>query len=336
MPSLRMRLVIASLLGMLAGHFTYVTTPGREFPSDFAQLWYGSRVVLDGGNPYDAIGPGRAFEHRWPLYYPLPSVIAATPVGLLPYRLAVTFMATLGLFALSWALMRHGYPALIGLASIGVYKAIYLVQWSPIFAGGLALAPLSVLWVAKPTVGLACFIARPTRWAVWGGLVLVAVAFIVDRAWPIAWLAALDSPNVADRYRAGHFAAVQFPGGFLVLAALTRWRRWEARLLLALACVPQTMLFYETVLLLLIPRGWRESILFTALTWVALWWVVEQGALTFAVTAQVTGRAITLALYLPATLMVLRRPNEGPVHVWFESLVAPLPAWLRGRAPANA
>ena len=242
-------------------------------------------------------------------------------------------MAALGLFALAYALMGAGYASLVGLASIGAWKALSLAQWSPLLAGGLALAPLSTFWAAKPTIGFACFVACPTRWAVLGGVFLIAVSFAFDSSWPVAWLAALDSPNVQPGYHAGHFAAIQFPFGFLVLAALTRWRRWEARLLVALACVPQTMLFYETVPLLLIPRGWRESVGFSALTWgAARWWVLQQGPMTFAATAPVNGTAITLALYLPATLMVLRRPNLGEVPAWLEHRISRWPAWLRGSA----
>lgn len=326
----RARVAIATVVAVLAGHFTYMTMPARSLPPDFGQLWYGARVVIAGGNPYEAIGPGREYRQRWPLYYPLPSVVAVSPVAMLPYRPAMACVAALGLFALAWALMRGGFAPLVGLASVGAWKALYLVQWSPILTGGLALAPLSVLWIGKPTIGLACFIARPTRWAIWGGVLFVTLAFVFDPAWPAAWLAALSSSNVEPGFRAHHFAAIQFPGGFLVLAALARWRRWEARLLVALACVPQTMLFYETVPLLLIPRGWKESIAFTGLTWCAVWWTADQGPLTFAAATPVIGAAITLSLYLPCMLMVLRRPNEGRVPAWLEYRITRWPAWLRG------
>jgi hypothetical protein len=310
-PAVR-RLVIATLVAAVAGHFTYVTLAARERPNDFAQLWFGAGALVRGENPYDVIGPGRALNVRWPLYYPLPSVVAAVPASRLPYRVASAGMAALGFFALAWALMGTGYAPLLGLLSLGAATALYLVQWSPLLAGAIVLTPLSALWIVKPTVGFACFVARPTRWAMGGGLVLTAIAFLVDPAWLASWRAALDSPNVAPANHAGHVAAIQFPGGILILAALTRWRRWEARLLVALACVPQTMLLYETVPLLLIPRGWREVTLLTALTWGVHGWVESHGPLTFAQTAPVTGRAVTLALYLPCVLMVLRRPNEAP------------------------
>jgi hypothetical protein len=41
-------------------------------------------------------------------------------------------------------------------------------------------------------------------------------------------------------------------------------------------------------------------------------------------------KLLTLLLYLPATLLVLRRPNEGPVPTWLERRLKSWPAWLRG------
>jgi hypothetical protein len=44
----------------------------------------------------------------------------------------------------------------------------------------------------------------------------------------------------------------------------------------------------------------------------------------------------TLLLYVPLTLMVLKRPNAGPMPLWIERRVASWPAWLRGRPEAAA
>ena len=46
----------------------------------------------------------------------------------------------------------------------------------------------------------------------------------------------------------------------------------------------------------------------------------------------VSGQLFVLAMYLPVTIMVLRRPNEGPLPVRFELWIARWPAWLRGKA----
>ena len=40
-----------------------------------------------------------------------------------------------------------------------------------------------------------------------------------------------------------------------------------------------------------------------------------------------------LGYYLPALVLVLQQPNEGPAPAWLETRVARLPAWLRGSSP---
>jgi hypothetical protein len=40
-------------------------------------------------------------------------------------------------------------------------------------------------------------------------------------------------------------------------------------------------------------------------------------------------------MYLPATLMVLRRANEGAIPDWLEQRFENWPAWLRGRREAS-
>ena len=114
------------------------------------------------------------------------------------------------------------------------------------------------------------------------------------------------------------------PLGPLLLLALLRWRRPEARLLVALACVPQTLILYMTVPLFLIPGTLGESALLAALSWVAQ-------ATTFTMPHQPphpsfytdSAWVIVMFLYVPCLIMVLRRRNEGEMPA--------LVAWLLAR-----
>jgi hypothetical protein len=45
------------------------------------------------------------------------------------------------------------------------------------------------------------------------------------------------------------------------------------------------------------------------------------------------GKMYTLLLYIPLTLMVLTRPNEGRIPAWLERRIARWPSWLRGMSP---
>ena len=128
----------------------------------------------------------------------------------------------------------------------------------------------------------------------------------------------------------GHFAAVQTAAGIVALAlALLRWRRPEARLLAALACVPQTMLPYEAVPLFLIPCGWVESVGLVALSY-AMTWAVHDVPRSFVPRSLAFAWAVPLFLFLPAALMIVRRPNVGLLPAWIERHTARLPRWLRG------
>ena len=60
-----------------------------------------------------------------------------------------------------------------------------------------------------------------------------------------------------------HFADA--PGGFVLLIALFRWRRWEARLFLALVCFPQTPGAMSALPLLLIPKTLRGMLILALL-----------------------------------------------------------------------
>jgi hypothetical protein len=308
-------------LGLALGCAAYMRRVGVG-PQDFDQVWFAARAWLAGQNAYALIGPGRAFEWVFPLFYPLPAAIAMTPLAPLPAPWAdAAFFAT-GAGCFAWALMRYGYPPLLGMVSVAMFEAATSVQWSPLLGASFVVAPLGVFAVAKPTIGAALFVARPNRWTLVSGALLLAVAFASQPGWFTAWRSGF-TPGL-------HFGLpILQRGGFVALLGLLRWRRPEGRLLTALACVPQTMLLYEALPLFLIPRTTGEA--------VAL--LVASDAAQ-AVTAYVSGGDIARAgaglwlLYLPAALIVLRRPNEGAAPAWLEQRLRRWPVWLRG-APAD-
>jgi hypothetical protein len=96
----------------------------------------------------------------------------------------------------------------------------------------------------------------------------------------------------------------------LVLLAALRWRRPEARLLVTLACVPQTPLLYEAVPLFLIPARWSESWLLAALT-VAVEIALEVSGPYASYDARMAtgGKWMVWLLYVPCAGIVLCRPN---------------------------
>jgi hypothetical protein len=115
---------------------------------------------------------------------------------------------------------------------------------------------------------------------------------------------------------------------------LAKWRRPEARLLAALACVPQTPTFYDHVFVFVVPRTSRETLVLVVLTFAVYFAVAFAPTFTtFQQWGDFVAAATILFVYAPAVIMVLRRPNEGAaprVLDWLATRV--LPSGRRERA----
>ena len=97
----------------------------------------------------------------------------------------------------------------------------------------------------------------------------------------------------------------------MLLAAL-KWHRPEARLLLALSLVPQTLGMYDALVLFLIPRGPSEYIALAVLSHFAFLIVFNDPTLSSMNAFIVAGGdAVVHWLFLPALIMVLLRPNRS-------------------------
>jgi hypothetical protein len=86
-------------------------------------------------------------------------------------------------------------------------------QWSLLLSASLVLAPISFVLIAKPTIGLAFFLARPRRTEAAGAMVLCALAFVVQPTWVADWILAVQ--------RYGAQGAPHIP--YRVLLSFSRW-----------------------------------------------------------------------------------------------------------------
>ena len=113
---------------------------------------------------------------------------------------------------------------------------------------------------------------------------------------------------------APHIAPLVFrlPFGPLVLLCLLRWRLPEARLVAALACVPQTPLLYEALPLFAIVRTSFEAAGLAVLSYMAwFWWQTSGPYGSYEAAMAASARAMVLWIYLPATAFVLTRKAVG-------------------------
>ena len=334
----RTRLILSLLFGCIGGAVTMQKNFLVPHPRDFGQVWFAANAVLGGQDPYALVGPGRAFDWSATLFYPLQAAILAIPLAPFPMPIASILFSVIGGATLAWALMEYGYAPLFGFFSGAVHMAFEVAQWSPLLAASLVIAPAAVIYIAKPTIGLAIFIARPSWWAVGGAVLLTGIAFAVQPEWVPHWRGALEWASLSFGHGFPYVAPVMLPWGFLALACLTKWRRPEARLVAALACVPQTLMLYECVPLFMVPRNFRQTAILVFSSYAVFEYLetTMPGARDLQTYLSVGGRAIVLGMYLPATIIVLSRPNQGPIPAWLERGIVGWPAWLRGSNPQVA
>lgn len=277
------------------------------WPTDFDQLWFAARALLAGADPYTVVGPGRRFEWLWPLYYPLPAVILSIPFAWMPVVAARVAFSTVSGVVLGLSMgQRAAFLWPLGL-SASYLIALSRTQWSVLLLASAWVPALAFVAMAKPNVGLASLVPHLRRRAVVvaaaSGAAILLLSFAARPDWFASWRAAVaDSPHVA--------APVTHPFGFLLALALLRWRRTDARVLLAMAVVPHTPSIYDLLPLFLACRSLRESLGLALLTHAAFWVNVITGTgMTFEAYAEDLGRIILLVVYFPVLVAVLLRPN---------------------------
>lgn len=282
-------------------------------PGDFGQNWFGARSIISGENPYSQVGPGLKYDWPWPLLYPATSFVVAMPFAVLPRAWAIAAFVFLSCGLLAYSVTEKGWQRIPMFGSAAFIFAAGSAQWSPLFTAALGIPALASTFAAKPTIGLALGAAGPPRvqrYALIGGVILVVASIALLPGWPADWLALLR--------RAPHIVPpVGRLGGVFILLALLRWKRPEARLILALACVPQAGAWYEALPLFLVPNTRNESMLLATLC--SLGFLLYYPRMDLVSDVQVNrdvGALMVAFVYLPATIMVLRRTNEGQIPFW--------------------
>lgn len=278
--------------------------------TDWHVFWIAGHAVVTGGDPYAAV---LALEHGYPLFYPGPALLLLAPFGLLSSKAAWLAWAAVtgGLFGLAAA--RHGRGLWVGALSACFAEAVTFGQWVPLLVAAAILPWLSGALLAKPSIGAALWLWRPTRSVMAGGLALVLLSLLVVPGWPADWLAAVQRTN--------HVAPILKPWGWILLFAALRWRTPGGRLLLALACTPQTTSLYESLPLFLACRQRWDAYALAVLSHVAA--LVQ--AQYYSAPGQVLEAVIAnrwpvflVTLWLPALIMVLRPvpaadPSPSPI-----------------------
>jgi hypothetical protein len=305
------RIGVTIAIAFLAGAWSYKThgSPSAR-PSDLAQLHVAGRYWLSGADPYSVIGPGRAFDAGFPLIYPLTAVAVAAPFALTPRFLPDALFVACSTALFVWAISADARYRMVWVAllSIAFVTAVQMSQWSVLLTGAALLPTWGFLLACKPTVGAALWIAYPSKRAAVGAAVFVLVTLALSPTWPREWLVAL--PTATHMY-----PPVMYWGGPLLLLAWVKWRRAEARLLGALALVPQTLVAYEALPLFLIPRSPASAAGLCLLTWVAFFQSWGEGPPlereAYETWMAASAQWMVGIVYLPCLAMILLRPNTA-------------------------
>ena len=281
---------------------------------DFTWTWGAARDVLAGRNPYtDPPPPERIYTHGAPLWYPLPAVLASLPVAPLPAVWAGSVFMGAAAVLLTVGLLRHdAWRALLTPAFF--VGTTVLNPWSTLLVGLALLWPrlLASLVLLKTNVGLALFARQPSWASVKIAAVVGAASLLVLPTWPLDWLR-----NVSEHRHT--IPALTLPFGPLIGLLWLGRQDPAARSAMVLALVPQRIVFYDQLLLLLVAktkRQWAFVVLTSQAAFLA--WVATSGRGGGLGNAEPTMLPWVMAgCYLPAIAVVvwnrLRPAAEFPV-----------------------
>jgi hypothetical protein len=310
--STRARLLVAFAAAAWGGLLALAFMMRRGFYPDFLAFWYAARAFLHGLDPYAVTPSGAPYFVNDRFFYPFPSVLVVVPFApfALPVAGALFFAVSSGLLA--FALSRDGYARLTLFLSFPYVMAASLGQWAPLIMAAVLLPGLGFLAVCKPNIGVALSLARPTRAAVYGGAAVLVASLAFDVHWPMKWIANL-------RTMQGHPPPLFTLAGIVLVAALLRWRREDARLVLAMAAVPQLPMFADQLPLMLVARTRVEGMVLALLGHIGgvLWIKTQTPGEHPSANAAIWVLAFA---YYPALALVLRRPNEGSLRDWLGCL----------------
>jgi hypothetical protein len=287
--------------------------------SDFSGLWYGADVLIAGENPYDMIGPGEPIDLPSNLYYPAPALVAVMPFLLFSVDLAGALFVFLSAALLAFGLTADGWYRIPMLVSVPFLTSARLGQGSTLMTAAVFLPALAFFSIVKPQGSLPVITGSTSRltwiFAAAGTLIMVAVSFALLPSWFGAWTGEVGGSEYFS-------APIVSAGGPFIALVLLRWRRAEAWLVLMSACLPQTWYAYNALILLVVAATYREACLLSLVSsfaWLAAYYYAP-GEIRSPETQEMFRNVVIASGYVPATIMILRRTNEGPSPVWLRTL----------------
>ena len=315
-PSRLQRAVLAVVIGLAFGGLAWAKLRAAgpyALAYDFTFHWRAGDALRRGYSPYAVInGFSTLYPFTTGYLYWLPTAVMLEPFALLPMRTAMPIFAGLSAAVFAYALTTDGYWRLPFIASAPFLFGVLSGQVVPLVVAAMLIPALGWLAPMKYTSGAAGFAYNLSRKYAILAAAVVIVSVVAWPWWPRQWL------NELHDVVGGPYYAVPLllPGGFILLASLLKWRRPEARLLAAMACAPQLMLFYDQLPLLVLAKTRQQALVMAVASWfapalgIALHGISADSAQLFRWNASI----ILASYYLPGLAIVLMRPNAAPVE----------------------
>ena len=306
--NLSFRISISVLLGIFVGCVVYAAHIGDPIVGDFWRPWVTAQSIIHRSSPYTVFGAGGQFPQEFPNLYPATVGVILLPFLIVRFWVAAAIFSAICAGLLAFGLSKDGYQRFPLFVALPFWIAAYSQQWSVIFAAAFLLPSFSFLYVAKPSLGIGLLFANFSRRALLsaalGGTLILAVSLLAIPSWPAEWM------ETVRHYSRHMVSPIRMRGGIIALLALLKWRRPEARLIVAMALVPQNVAWYDSVPLLLVPSTMIQSLILAMLSSVpAAIEVLTHGGADRIIDLYPRGYDLALYVYLPAVVMVLLRPN---------------------------
>ena len=291
----RVRYFVVAVIGVAAALGAYALSVKQGTgAADMAWPMRAARDIVSGIDPYlkpyvDAAG------NHWPTN-PVTTAMPFIPFTWAPGPVVGATLVGLMSGLLGYGLTKeHKWWPLLVFCTPPYLACVLYMQWPPLIMATYYLPRLLPLALVKPSIALPVLLTRLTvKRAVACGVVVAATFALCPWWWPADWLASLSDYT-------GFTPMLTVPG-FLVLAALLRWRDRRAWVLVIFACVPQRI-FYDQLLLWLIPQNAKRILLLTVSMVTAF--VVRK------LTGFDTEILLVIFMYLPCTAFVLWPPREA-------------------------
>jgi hypothetical protein len=302
---------VAFLLATAAFALVYLSALRGSTRTDFSLIWFGANALLHGANPYALVGPGLVFDSEWPALYPATAYLFGIPFAFFSEAIASAMFVALSTFALAYGSTRDSWHRLPMFASVAFLSSAHLAQWSILFTAALFIPWLSIVFPVKPQLGIAILSGMTSRRTL--ALVAISTAILLSASlmlvptWPMEWLGLVRN---ADQL----VPPLLRPGGIVLLVVLIRWRRPEAWLVAFVAAMPQTTYPYNLLPLLAVAATYHEACFLSLASSVGAFAAIYLTDAVGGSLASSAASAVMIALgYLPAAVVVLRRPNDRPV-----------------------